>query len=117
MRAYGFLILALLFNASANLLVKVSALRSPGARSGLGAHAASYLSVPFVAGVFLFGLNLLLYAQALKRIPISVAYPVMVSVGYLLILVVSFFAFGERLSLARYGGAVLVLAGVWLLVR
>ena len=64
-----------------------------------------------------FGLNLLSYTQALKKLPISLAYPLMVSIGYLIILIVSWSVFGERLAPVRYAGAGLMIVGLWLLVR
>jgi small multidrug resistance pump len=121
MSAYLYLIVALLLNATANLLLKYSAVHgSPaGARapSGLSGVLQTYGSLPFLAGLACFALNVLIYTQALKRLPISVAYPVMVSVGYLIILAVSWFLFQERLTAARYIGAGLMLGGLWLLVR
>jgi multidrug transporter EmrE-like cation transporter len=119
MNAYFLLGIALVLNAAANLLMKLAALRSAPAApgSGLPGVVQVYLTVPFVAGLACFGLNVLAYTQALKRLPISIAYPTMVSLGYLIILVVSWFVFQERLTLPRYLGAGLMLAGLWLLVR
>ena len=56
------------------------------------------------------------------HLPLSLAYPMMVSLGYVIILAVSSFVLpdqfpGERMSTARYAGAGLMLAGLWLLVR
>ncbi len=121
MNAYLLLAFALVMNALANLLMKQSALRSVGDGpvpiGGLTGLVHTYLSLPFVAGIVCFGLNLVAYTQALKKLPISVAYPTMVSLGYLIILVVSWFVFQERLTLPRYLGAGLMLIGLWLLVR
>jgi multidrug transporter EmrE-like cation transporter len=121
MNAYLYLIVALVFNAAANLLIKAAAVAREGSASppaaGLAGVVQTYLSVPFVLGVLCFGLNLLAYTQALKRLPISAAYPIMVSMGYLIILLVSYFLFHERLAPQRYVGAGLMLFGLWLLVR
>ena len=120
MSAYLFLVIALVLNAAANLLVKYAAVHqapvAPDA-TGMTRILATYVSVPFLLGISCFGLNLLAYTQALKRLPISTAYPVMVSLGYLLILVVSWFLFQERLGVQRYVGAALMIAGLWLLLR
>jgi multidrug transporter EmrE-like cation transporter len=120
MSAYLFLVIALVLNAAANLLIKYAAThRAPsGAAAGsLPAALQTYLSVPFILGLVCFGANLVAYTQALKRLPISLAYPVMVSIGYLIILIVSWSLFGERLAPVRYAGAGLMLIGLWLLVR
>jgi len=41
----------------------------------------------------------------------------MVSGGYLLILVASWFLFQERLGLVQYFGVGLIVAGLWMVVR
>jgi len=119
MKPYIFLVIALVFNAAANLLIKYSARATEAAvpKAGLAGIVTTYLNVPFVLGVTCFGLNLLAYTQALKKLPISLAYPLMVSLGYLLILAVSYFVFEERLDAVRYVGAGLMLVGLWMLVR
>lgn len=117
MNAYVLLTIALLLNAAANLLMKYAALRAPAAAGGMAGLLQTYLAWPFLAGLACFGLNVLVYTQALKRLPISTAYPLMVSLGYLVILLVSFFLFQERLTVPKYLGAALMLTGLWLLVR
>lgn len=117
MSAYLFLAAALVLNAAANLLIKYSAARYPAAPGAGAAALQAYFSVPFAAGVICFGLNLLAYTQALKKLPLSLAYPLMVSIGYFIILVVSWSLFGERLAPVRYAGAGLMLVGLWMLTR
>lgn len=119
MSAYVFLAIALVLNAVANLLIKYAARASVPAVAGApGAGLLrTYLSWPFLLGLVCFGLNLLAYTQALKKLPISLAYPLMVSLGYLIILVVSWFLLGERMAPIRYAGAGLMLVGLWMLVR
>jgi multidrug transporter EmrE-like cation transporter len=120
MNAYLFLVIALVLNAAANLLIKAAARAgegAPAAATGFHGVLQTTLTLPFILGVGCFGLNLLAYSQALKKLPISLAYPIMVSCGYLLILAVSYFLFGERLAPMRYVGAGLMIAGLWLLVK
>jgi len=119
MSPYLLLVVALVLNAVANLLMKHAAMRAAQAPAleGFAALARTYLSPSFLVGLACFGLNLLAYTQALKKLPLSIAYPTMVSLGYLIILVVSWFVFQERLTLPRYVGAGLILAGIWLVVR
>jgi multidrug transporter EmrE-like cation transporter len=126
MNAYLFLVTALVLNAAANLLIKYSNLQRAASgqvgAGGLSELIHTYLTFPFVAGMVCFGLNLLFYTQALKKLPLSLAYPLMVSLGYVVILAVSSFILpeqfpGERMSAARYAGAGLMLGGLWLLVR
>lgn len=120
---YLFLATALVCNAAANILIKYTMTRSAGAAgagvasTGLMGKLGAFLNPTYVAALVLFGLNLLAYSFALKTLRISIAYPIMVSGGYLLILLAGWFLFQERLSFAQYGGITLIMAGIWLVVR
>jgi multidrug transporter EmrE-like cation transporter len=110
---------ALVLNAAANVLIKYSATRMVPAPPGapLTGRLLAVLHPAFIAGLVLFGLNVFAYQGALRSLKLSVAYPVMVSGGYLLILLASFALFQERLGAAQYAGILLILAGIWLVVR
>ncbi len=120
MTAYIFLAIALILNAAANILIKYSTVRTALAGElapGFAGLMQTYFTWPFLLGISCFGLNLLAYTQALKKLPLSMAYPLMITVGYLLILIVSWFLFQERLTMVKYIGATMMLIGLWLLVR
>jgi multidrug transporter EmrE-like cation transporter len=112
---------ALVLNAAANILMKYSALRTHDAPAdaGLAAKLAAKLHPAFVVGLVLFGLNVFAYQAALRapRMKLSLAYPVMVSGGYLIILAVSWLLFRERLGPFQYAGVLLILGGIWMVVR
>ena len=116
-----FLALALVMNAAANVLIKYAATRSVahplGENASFVARLASYVSPFFVLAIALFGMNLLAYSVALRSFRISIAYPIMVSGGYVLILIAGWFLFQERLNPPQYAGIGLILAGLWLVVR
>lgn len=61
-----------------------------------------------------YGIGFLLYALALKRVELSVAYPVMVAVTVIELFVFSLWS-GDGLTLKTVSGAALLVAGVWLL--
>jgi multidrug transporter EmrE-like cation transporter len=112
---------ALVLNATANILMKYSALRTrePVAGAGLVEKLAARLHPAFVVGLVLFALNVFAYQAALRapRMKLSIAYPVMVSGGYLIILAVSWLLFRERLGAFQYAGVALILGGIWMVVR
>lgn len=121
MSAYLFLTAALGLNALANILIKYSMSRNVSplftVQGTSFAPAANFLSWQFLLGIVCFGMNLACYSIALKSLKLSLAYPMMVSLGYLLIVVVSWFLFGERLSPLQYFGICLILIGLWFVVR
>lgn len=115
---------ALVLNASANLLMKVG-MKSVAAAGGilkdgvLPAFRTVTSSVPLIVGLTCFALNAAFYMYALqsKSLKISVAYPIMVGGGYALIAVIARFhpALAERLSWGQTCGVALILAGVILI--
>lgn len=114
-----FLIVALIFNALANILMKYANVvcQLPENAGIVEKITGLYLSWPFISGLILFGMNLLCYTQALSQMKLSVAYPVMVGAGFAIIGVTSYFIFNERLSAVQYAGIVLILVGVTLVAQ
>lgn len=104
-----FLLVAALLNACANLLLK----RSSIGTEGLG----QYLSVFFLVGIALFGLNVVIYAKALQGIPVAFAYPVLVGLGFILVVFGAHFWFQEQITLQKLVGVSVILAGVVLVAK
>jgi len=117
-RAWLPLIIALVLNASANVLMKVGSqvAKARPAAEGLGGGVCHFLNAATIAGIVLFAANVLVYRKALDSLDISVAYPVMVSVGLILVAVsaAALPILSERISTPQIFGMVLIAAGVWL---
>lgn len=114
------LVLALLLNATANLMMKFGAVgRRPLVLDrGPGPLISSVLANwTLIAGITLFAANVVLYTYALTRIPISLAYPIMVGSGFAIIAVVASIWLSEALSVHQWAGIVFILLGVWLVAR
>jgi len=124
-RAAVALLIALLLNASANLMIKFGMLglshdlagRGLFADGPLGAARLLLRQYALIGGLTCFALNVVFYAYALKTLPISVAYPIMVTVGFALIAAVAGWKLGETLSPSQWVGVVAILAGVTLVAR
>ena len=69
-----------------------------------------------IAGVGFYGCAALLYLVALRKIPLSIAYP-SVAVSYIVVAVVAHFFWDETLTAGKVGAILLILAGVALLHR
>ncbi len=116
------LLIALLFNACANLLMKagMTSVESSGGllqHGSLGAIRTVLASPVLLAGLVCFALNAACYMFALQShaLKISLAYPVMVGGGYAIIALVAHFKLGERMTTGQWVGVSLVLAGVLLI--
>jgi multidrug transporter EmrE-like cation transporter len=64
-----------------------------------------------------YGIGFVLYSFALKRLPISLAYPVMTAVTLVLITAVGVLLLSEELNTMKIVGMVLVAIGAFLLTR
>jgi drug/metabolite transporter (DMT)-like permease len=69
-----------------------------------------------VAGVFCYGISLIVWLMGLSRIPVSVAYPLL-SLGYVINAVAAWYLFGETPNPARIAGIGLIVAGVFFIAK
>jgi small multidrug resistance pump len=108
---FFFLFLSGTFSASASILLRIAG-RVDSDPSLFGISGKPLLCR--LAAIAAYGAGFALYALALKRVDLSVAYPLMVAVTILEILVFGV-AIGEAVSLRIVAGAVLLLISVLLL--
>ena len=115
-----FLAVALTLNATANLLIKAGAKAVEAEHGGgeavslLAAMRAAPVNPWLIGGVACFALNLAAYYYALTKLPVSMAYPIMVSVGYAIIVCGAAVWFGEKMNAWQIAGVAVILAGVWM---
>jgi len=116
------LVIALLLNASANLMITfgMHAINVELAGAGLlsqgpmGALKLVLRHWVLLLGLGCFAANVVFYAFALQKLQISVAYPIMVTVGFAIIAVVAGWRLGESLSMIQWVGVGAILLGVTL---
>jgi multidrug transporter EmrE-like cation transporter len=126
MAKYGIsLAIALLLNAAANLMIKFGMrgveleLNGAGIMDGGAAGLVKLLLRHWIVllGIGCFAANVVFYAYALQKLPISSAYPIMVTGGFAIIVVVAGAMLGERLSTPQWAGVAAILLGVFLVAR
>lgn len=110
------LLAAVAFATTGQLLLKAGMNRvgvvDLGAVDGLLAVAAKAITTWQVfAGLTMFALSAVFWLVTLSRVPLSTAYPV-VSLSYVLILLFSVLALGERPTALVWVGAFLIMAGI-----
>ena len=114
------LLVALVLNASANLMMKFGMRRVDAEggllRAGIGSAVCTILGTPvLVLGMICFALNAACYMYALQRWKVSTAYPIMVGVGFAIIAVVAAFSqLRERMGVVQWAGVALIGLGVLL---
>jgi len=67
-----------------------------------------------LCGLALYGSAAFLYMVALRKIPVSVAFP-SVSLSYAIVAVLGHFLFGEPFGIKQIGGIALIMGGVVLI--
>ncbi len=114
------LVTSMCLNALANLVIKIAVrgrnlMLSP---AGFPETLKFLVGNPLIwTGVILFALALFGYSIVLSRVNLSVAYPVMTGGGFLIVFVLSALYLREVLTVSHVGGALLILMGIWLLLK
>jgi len=103
-----YIVVAILAQSTSLLLAKNASIGATGINR--------YLSIWYLGSLTALGVQAIVWQQALKRYPLSFAYPFMSAV-FLIIPVVSVVVFDESLSAGQVVGAVLIAAGTVQLTR
>ncbi len=119
------LVVALLLNASANLMMKFGMRGIDADLDGAGIMDGGVMGVIqlvlrnwiLLVGLGCFAANVLFYMYALQKMPISVAYPIMVICGFAIIVTVAGVILHERLSVVQWVGMAAILLGVTLVAK
>jgi len=120
MRAEFFILVSILLGAAGQIFLK----KGMSFLGPLNLELSNFLSTlililkqPFVlSGIFLYAISTIFWLLALSRVELSYAYP-MISIGYVLILIFSWFFLGERFTMMRVFGVLLICAGVFLVLK
>lgn len=108
-KAYLFLLVAIVIGVIGQLLLKYGMSRRPDFR--LRDLTELTHDLPVIAGFCCYAIGTLLYFEVLARLDLSVAYPT-VSLGYVLVIVMSRVLFEEQVTAARWIGVIIICTGV-----
>ena len=106
---YLLLLLAILVGVAGQLLLKLGMMRQPEFR--LYDIAGLLRNWPVLTGFGCYGLSTVLYLQVLAKLELSMAYPT-VSLGYVLVIVMSKVLFKESVSPSRWMAVTVICIGV-----
>lgn len=106
-RYFSFIILAIAFQSLGGIFGKYTALSLPAAPSLIGIVTNAF----YILSVGCLFLQAIVWQQVLKHFPLSVAYPFMGLVNFV-VLFSSAMLFHERVTLANIVGLVLISVGV-----
>lgn len=113
-------ITGVLLNAAAQLLLKAGVERVGVIKLQFGTIVAAGWKLAFephiLGGLACYVVSVVVWILALSRVNVSIAYPVL-SLGYVVVAVASWFLFGETLNALRIAGIVVIIVGVYLVTR
>jgi len=118
LKPFLLLLIAICFSVSGELMLKTG-MNQIGLLSlkNLGPTLLKILTHPRILGGFgLFALGAIFWLAVLSRVNLSWAYP-MLSLGYILVLIISALVLKEHVSSVRWIGALVICAGVYLVFR
>jgi len=110
-RILGLLAVALLL-ALGQLLFKLAAERLVLDR-GIGALSVSFLSIPMLVAMLVYGATTVLWVYLLHGLPLSRAYP-FIALAFAFVPAMSWFAFRDPLDLRYLAGLAIMLVGLYL---
>ena len=114
---YIVLSLAITLNALANILMKVAMLRQGKTSDTITLITRSLSNPVLLLGLISFGLALVAYCYVLAKINLSIAYPLMTSLGFLIVIAASWLFLDEPITSVQVVGFISIIAGVWMVAR
>jgi len=116
---YILIFLSIILSSSAQIFLKLATSKTEGIQHS-GSVMATIMKLGtngyLIFGLFMYFISAVLWVFGISKIPLSVAYP-LVSVGYIIVVLASYYVFGEALSLNKVLGLVLIICGVIVLSR
>ena len=104
------LLVAIGLGASGQILLKAGLKQLPENLPALGVISSIFTNSRVFLGFVCYGVSSLVYLIALKRLPLSYAYP-MVALSYVLVVTLSWKIFGEEIPGLRIAALVVILTG------
>ncbi len=108
------LLAAVSLNALGNVLIKYGMNKAGALELSLKSLILIFTNPGVVAGVTFYVLALAGYSYTLSRIDLSVAYPIMSGLSFLLVLMISALFLKESIQPIQLVGCAVILTGVWL---
>jgi multidrug transporter EmrE-like cation transporter len=69
-----------------------------------------------ILGLVMYAISAFFWLIALSKLDLSIAYPTL-SVGYILIMILSFFLLNETITIYKISGTILIVLGIFLLFK
>ncbi len=114
---YVIFAVSIVLNALANILMKAGALKPKESNQLFDVCINMATNPVIIAGIICFALGLAAYNYVLIKINLSVAYPINTSLGFVLVVLVSWLFLKETITPLQIGGIGLIIVGVFMVAR
>jgi len=108
--------IAISLNALANILIKVGVM-DKGGKFNIEMFAKVITSPTIIGGILSFALALVAYGHVLTRMNLSIAYPLMTSIGFMIVILASWLFLKECITPVQIIGFLFILSGVWMVAK
>jgi multidrug transporter EmrE-like cation transporter len=120
-RGLFLVVLAALITVAANLLMRGGVLRSGGLKLSADTFLSQLLKMAaqplFLIGAFLYAVSAVIWFSVISTEQLNLAYPILVSLTFILVTAGSSIFYQESVSLLKLSGIALMLAGIWIVAR
>jgi small multidrug resistance pump len=107
--SYAALVASILLGVGGQIMLKMGAERSADT-------IGQFLDAFTIVGLFTYALAAVFYIFAIKKIPVSLAFP-SVSLSYVAVAVIAHYLWDEPLGLPQFAGIALIAGGIFFLHR
>ena len=114
-RIIGLIILSAIINSAANVLIKLGSKNMSSQKSIYGIFKFFCLNIPLLVGLLFFGLSFIIYAYILSKVNLNIAYPILISICFVMVNLGAFVFFNEKFSILHITGLVVILLGIWII--
>ena len=114
MNTYVVLGLAIILNALANILMKMGMLRIDSNSNIVTVAIRCFAQPAIPLGIISFISALVCYLYVLSKLNLSIAYPTMTSMGFLIVIFASWAFLKESITTIQIIGFAFIIMGVWM---
>jgi multidrug transporter EmrE-like cation transporter len=118
-RGWWLVVLSAVLQVAANLLLRAGVRQGSGLGDNLGTIIRGLLELVrhplFDAGIVLYGVSAIVWLRTISTEPLSTAYPLLVSLSFILVTAGAIVLFHEPLTWAKIAGLGIIVAGILVL--
>jgi multidrug transporter EmrE-like cation transporter len=107
---------AIFLNALANVLIKIGVM-DKGVKFNMEMPIAVITTPAIVGGILSFVFALAAYGYVLSKMNLSIAYPLMTSIGFMIVILASWLILKESITPVQVMGFLFILSGVWMVAK